>query len=135
MRTKNCRLDRFCPPGMLPEDGICLRLHTGIGAGPLTAVFVGGIEGKWEYYVAGNAVDQMAKVLHLFVRTNSIDVSPIFFYTRARSYSRLATIVHRGKLFFRQRRTRFCRVQSLTSEPLWSFHLMNFHHKSLQALI
>jgi hypothetical protein len=40
-------------------------LHTGIGVGTITGVFVGGVHEKWEYYIAGNALSQMAKVKNL----------------------------------------------------------------------
>ena len=43
-----------------PVDGVCLTLHSGIGAGQLSGFFVGGVKSEWEFFVAGEPVQQMA---------------------------------------------------------------------------
>jgi class 3 adenylate cyclase len=43
-----------------PVDGVRLTLHVGIGAGPMAAFCVGGEGGRWEYFVAGEPIEQMA---------------------------------------------------------------------------
>ena len=42
-----------------------LRIHLGIGAGKLFDVHVGGEFGRWEHFIAGDAVNQLATVLDL----------------------------------------------------------------------
>ena len=46
--------------GFSPVPGVSLSLHMGIGAGTLSAFTLGGHEGKWEYFVAGEPIAQMA---------------------------------------------------------------------------
>ena len=49
------RLNNFSP-----VDGVVLRLHMGVGGGTLSAFYVGGHAGKWEYFVAGEPIEQMS---------------------------------------------------------------------------
>lgn len=42
-----------------------LRIHLGIGAGLITDVFVGGLPGRWEHFIAGDGVNQLSQVLDL----------------------------------------------------------------------
>ena len=42
-----------------------LRIHLGIGAGMLFDVTVGGVHGRWEHFIAGDAVNQLSQVLDL----------------------------------------------------------------------
>ena len=44
----------------IPVDGVELRLHMGIGAGDLDEFYVGGHNGKFEYFVAGEPIEQMS---------------------------------------------------------------------------
>lgn len=46
--------------GFAPLPGIRLSLHTGIGAGRLNGYFVGGMQNKWEYFVAGQPIEDMS---------------------------------------------------------------------------
>jgi len=43
-----------------PVEGVVLKLHMGIGAGALDEFYVGGHRGKWEYFVAGEPIEQMS---------------------------------------------------------------------------
>lgn len=43
-----------------PVEGVRLTLHVGIGAGAMSAFCVGGEGGRWEYFVAGEPIEQMA---------------------------------------------------------------------------
>lgn len=40
--------------------GVSLKLHMGIGAGQLSSFYCGGHAGKWEYFVAGEPIEQMS---------------------------------------------------------------------------
>lgn len=42
-----------------------LAIHLGIGAGLITDVVVGGAPGRWEHFIAGDAVNQLSQVLDL----------------------------------------------------------------------
>lgn len=52
----------FTPEGMSPKD-VYLTLHCGIGVGELCSIYVGGVAGKWEYYLAGEPIHQMAQTV------------------------------------------------------------------------
>ena len=43
-----------------PVEGVQLTLHMGIGAGKLSSFTVGGDNGKWEYFIAGEPIQQMS---------------------------------------------------------------------------
>ena len=43
-----------------PVEGVKLTLHMGVGAGRLSSFCVGGDEDKWEYFVAGEPIQQMS---------------------------------------------------------------------------
>ena len=49
-------LNNYSPPGV---DDVTLKLHMGIGAGTLSSFYLGGWEGKWEYFVAGEPIEQV----------------------------------------------------------------------------
>jgi class 3 adenylate cyclase len=49
------RLNNFRP---VPD--VCLSLHCGIGAGQIVGLFVGGVRDLWEFYVAGEPIEQMS---------------------------------------------------------------------------
>ena len=49
--------NEFRPPGV--EDCV-LTLHMGIGAGVLSSFWVGGHAQRWEYFVAGEPIEQMS---------------------------------------------------------------------------
>lgn len=42
-----------------------LRIHLGIGAGLINEVIVGGFPGRWEHFIAGDAVNQLSQVLDI----------------------------------------------------------------------
>ncbi|RKO96432.1 hypothetical protein CXG81DRAFT_10567, partial [Caulochytrium protostelioides] len=42
-----------------------LRIHLGIGAGKVFDIYVGGNPGRWEHFIAGDAVSQLSHVLDL----------------------------------------------------------------------
>ena len=42
-----------------------LRIHLGIGAGQIHDVHVGGEMGRWEHFIAGDALKQLSQVLDL----------------------------------------------------------------------
>ncbi|KAG5459984.1 MAG: hypothetical protein BJ554DRAFT_8031 [Olpidium bornovanus] len=42
-----------------------LKIHLGIGAGQIFDVHVGGMPGRWEHFIAGDAVHQLANVLDI----------------------------------------------------------------------
>lgn len=42
-------------------EGVVLKLHMGVGAGELSEFYVGGHGGKWEYFVAGQPIEQMSE--------------------------------------------------------------------------
>jgi class 3 adenylate cyclase len=52
------RHNNFKP--MQGDDSICLTLHSGVGAGKLREIFVGGVENTWEYLVAGSPIKGMS---------------------------------------------------------------------------
>lgn len=54
------KLDRF-----QVSDGIELRLRVAIGAGRAWAALVGGVDGRWETVLQGDAVDQLTGALHV----------------------------------------------------------------------
>jgi class 3 adenylate cyclase len=58
--TRCCLLLLRQLDGFSPVPGVKLSLHMGIGAGTLSAFTVGGHAGKWEYFVAGEPIAQMA---------------------------------------------------------------------------
>lgn len=43
-----------------PAEGVSLTLHMGVGVGPMSAFYVGGNGHKWEYFVAGEPIEQMS---------------------------------------------------------------------------
>ena len=43
-----------------PVEGVVLKLHMGVGAGKLSSFYVGGHAQKWEYFVAGEPIEQMS---------------------------------------------------------------------------
>ena len=43
-----------------PSEGVSLTLHMGVGVGPMSAFYVGGNGNKWEYFVAGEPIEQMS---------------------------------------------------------------------------
>ena len=43
-----------------PAEGVSLTLHMGVGVGPMSAFYVGGCGDKWEYFVAGEPIEQMS---------------------------------------------------------------------------
>ena len=49
------RLNNFSP-----VEGVVLKLHMGVGAGVLSSFYVGGHANKWEYFVAGEPIEQMS---------------------------------------------------------------------------
>ena len=49
-----------------------LAIHLGIGAGLITDVVVGGAPGRWEHFIAGDAVNQLSQVLDLAKAGNFI---------------------------------------------------------------
>ena len=46
--------------GFSPSEGVSLTLHMGVGVGPMSAFYVGGEGAKWEYFVAGEPIEQMS---------------------------------------------------------------------------
>ena len=49
------RLNNFSP-----VDGVTLKLHMGVGCGTISEFYVGGHGDKWEYFVAGEPIEQMS---------------------------------------------------------------------------
>lgn len=43
-----------------PAAGVELTLHMGVGVGQMSAFYVGGKSNKWEYFVAGEPIEQMS---------------------------------------------------------------------------
>jgi len=43
-----------------PAEGVSLTLHMGVGVGQMSAFYVGGQGNKWEYFVAGEPIEQMS---------------------------------------------------------------------------
>jgi hypothetical protein len=41
-----------------PVPGVVLQLHIGLGAGTTSSFCVGGYEGKWEYFISGEPIEQ-----------------------------------------------------------------------------
>ncbi len=69
LKAAHCCLDLLKLLGSYEVDiaGIgskILRIHLGIGAGHVYDVLVGGID-RWEHFIAGDAVNQLASVLDL----------------------------------------------------------------------
>lgn len=69
LKAAHCCLDLLKLLGSyeveIPEIGTqTLRIHLGIGAGNVFDVTVGGI-GRWEHFIAGDGVNQLASVLDL----------------------------------------------------------------------
>lgn len=46
--------------GFQPAEGVQLTLHMGVGAGEMSGFYVGGCGNKWEYFVAGEPIEQMS---------------------------------------------------------------------------
>eukprot|EP00964_Phaeocystis_antarctica_P126599 scaffold90267_cov54-Phaeocystis_antarctica.AAC.1 len=46
--------------GFKPAEGVSLTLHMGVGVGMMSEFYVGGCAGKWEYFVAGEPIEQMS---------------------------------------------------------------------------
>ena len=44
-----------------PVEGVSLTLHMGVGVGMMSEFYVGGCAGKWEYFVAGEPIEQMSE--------------------------------------------------------------------------
>ncbi|KAI9223332.1 hypothetical protein BC828DRAFT_268396 [Blastocladiella britannica] len=56
------------PPANNPSEAPAtreLKIHLGIGAGKIYDVHVGGDPGRWEHFVVGDAMEQLAQVLDL----------------------------------------------------------------------
>jgi class 3 adenylate cyclase len=53
------KLNNFQPAKDNPD--LKLTLHTGVGAGDLLGIFVGGTNGMWEFFIAGEPIHQMAE--------------------------------------------------------------------------
>jgi class 3 adenylate cyclase len=47
--------------GFTPTKGVSLALHMGIGAGFIDGFIVGGIQNKWEFFIAGEPIEQMSE--------------------------------------------------------------------------
>ena len=43
-----------------PVPGVVLQLHIGVGAGTISSFCVGGYEGKWEYFISGEPIEQVS---------------------------------------------------------------------------
>ncbi|RKP21311.1 adenylyl cyclase, partial [Rozella allomycis CSF55] len=53
-------------PTNIPDCDIThLNVHLGVGAGPMFDVHVGGPPGRWEHFIAGESINQLAIVLDL----------------------------------------------------------------------
>jgi len=70
LKACHCCLDLLTKLGKyaidIPQCDIKeLRIHLGIGAGQIFDVHVGGESGRWEHFIAGEAVNQLAQVLDL----------------------------------------------------------------------
>ena len=46
--------------GYSPTKGVSLALHMGIGAGFIDGFIVGGVQNKWEFFIAGEPTEQMS---------------------------------------------------------------------------
>lgn len=46
----------------LKDDGVHLRLHSGVTAGRVTGIHVGGHAGRWEYLIKGPPLREMKEV-------------------------------------------------------------------------
>ena len=47
-----------------PVPGVVLQLHIGVGAGTISSFCVGGYEGKWEYFISGEPIEQARAAQH-----------------------------------------------------------------------
>ncbi|KAI8805688.1 nucleotide cyclase [Cladochytrium replicatum] len=70
LKACNCCLDLLTQLGTynidIPDCSTKeLRIHLGIGAGKIYDIHVGGSPGRWEHFVAGDAVSQLSQVLDL----------------------------------------------------------------------
>ena len=50
--------------GFTPAEGVSLTLHMGVGVGTMSEFYVGGCAGKWEYFVAGEPIEQVRRHSH-----------------------------------------------------------------------
>ncbi|KAJ3332066.1 Adenylate cyclase type 10 [Blyttiomyces sp. JEL0837] len=70
LKASHCCMDLLNSLGTYDIDILecptkVLRIHLGIGAGPLYDVHVGGESGRWEHFIAGDAIRQLSHVLDL----------------------------------------------------------------------
>jgi hypothetical protein len=56
LRAIQCGLDIQSNYRVYEASGVTLSLHIGIGAGDLSALLIGGVEGYWEWLVAGDCL-------------------------------------------------------------------------------
>ena len=67
-KAANCCSDLLAKLGSyevkIPEKKV-LNIHLGIGSGTVYDVHVGGPPGRWEHFIAGEAVNQLSIVLDL----------------------------------------------------------------------
>ncbi|KAL1515656.1 hypothetical protein AB1Y20_002274 [Prymnesium parvum] len=68
-----------------PVDGVVLRLHMGVGAGELSEFYVGGYAGKWEYFVAGEPIEQMSDATEEATHGQLVLSRPAYEALRSRS--------------------------------------------------
>ena len=47
--------------GFTPTKGVSLALHMGIGAGFINGFIVGSVQNKWEFFIAGEPIEQMSE--------------------------------------------------------------------------
>jgi hypothetical protein len=78
LKAAHCCLDLLKLLGSyevdIPEIGTqVLRIHLGIGAGDIYDVIVGGGD-RWEHFISGDAVNQLAAVLDLAKAGMLIDI-------------------------------------------------------------
>ena len=91
-------LNNYSPPGV---DDVTLKLHMGIGAGELSSFYLGGWEGKWEYFVAGEPIEQV-RTANYYPRYTPFRSSPA--HRRAYSLS-VRHDAHRCRTQLTRRRT------------------------------
>lgn len=58
-RSVQCALDLQKWNGIYQKEDLTLSCHIGISAGQLSCIHVGGVDGRWEFLVAGEPLKQL----------------------------------------------------------------------------
>ncbi|KAI9138494.1 nucleotide cyclase [Paraphysoderma sedebokerense] len=100
-----------------------LKIHLGVGAGRIFDVHVGGEPGRWEHFIVGDAMEQLATVLDL-AKAGQLAVSK-------RAFELIRNLVHVGMLDFDSFDTKKCYILNKFDRSALKFPEENYDTDAL----